>query len=104
VVSLTKSMALELARDNIRVNALATGYFSTELNPAASSRSKAGICWRWAEGRLDPPENQAAALPPVCRREFRRRALGIERVARFGDPAGASPKSAGSGSSAQVTA
>jgi NAD(P)-dependent dehydrogenase (short-subunit alcohol dehydrogenase family) len=32
VVSLTKSMALELARDKIRVNALAPGYFSTEIN------------------------------------------------------------------------
>jgi NAD(P)-dependent dehydrogenase (short-subunit alcohol dehydrogenase family) len=32
VLQLTKAMALELARDQIRVNALAPGYFSTELN------------------------------------------------------------------------
>ena len=32
VISLTQSMALELARDRIRVNALAPGYFATELN------------------------------------------------------------------------
>lgn len=32
VVSLTKSMALELARDRVRVNALAPGYFATEFN------------------------------------------------------------------------
>ena len=32
VISLTRSMALELARDKIRVNALAPGYFSTEIN------------------------------------------------------------------------
>ena len=32
VISLTRSMALELARDQIRVNALAPGYFATEIN------------------------------------------------------------------------
>ncbi len=32
VVALTKTMALELVRDRIRVNAIAPGYFKTELN------------------------------------------------------------------------
>jgi NAD(P)-dependent dehydrogenase (short-subunit alcohol dehydrogenase family) len=34
ILSLTQSMALELARDRIRVNALAPGYFATEFNDA----------------------------------------------------------------------
>lgn len=32
VVALTKTMALELVRDRIRVNAIAPGYFKTEIN------------------------------------------------------------------------
>lgn len=32
VVQMTKALAIELARENIRVNALAPGYFQTEMN------------------------------------------------------------------------
>jgi NAD(P)-dependent dehydrogenase (short-subunit alcohol dehydrogenase family) len=57
VVSLTKSMALELARDRIRVNAIAPGYFSTEFNDAylaseAGKRMLAGVPMRRA-GELE---------------------------------------------------
>lgn len=41
VLSLTRSMALELARDRIRVNAIAPGYFSTEIN-AGFNETEAG--------------------------------------------------------------
>jgi len=34
VIQMTKAMALELARENIQVNALAPGYFETDMNQA----------------------------------------------------------------------
>jgi NAD(P)-dependent dehydrogenase (short-subunit alcohol dehydrogenase family) len=42
LLQLTKQMALELARDGIRVNALAPGYFETELN-REFFRTRAGL-------------------------------------------------------------
>ena len=55
VVSLTKSMALELARDRIRVNALAPGYFATEFNDAfLGERGRQAAAVARADGARGP--------------------------------------------------
>lgn len=51
VIQLTKALALELARDDIRINAIAPGYFVTELNAGflesdAGERLKARVPMR----------------------------------------------------------
>ena len=45
-------MALELARDSIRVNAIAPGYFSTEINDAFFQRGRQAPAGARADGRL----------------------------------------------------
>ena len=57
VISLTKSMALELARDKIRVNALAPGYFATEFNePYLASEAGKRMMARVPMGRAGAVE------------------------------------------------
>ena len=58
LIHLTKNLAVELARNGIRVNALAPGYIETELN-AEFFRSKAGeeVIRRIPQRRLGRPED-----------------------------------------------
>jgi NAD(P)-dependent dehydrogenase (short-subunit alcohol dehydrogenase family) len=57
VIQLTKAMALELSRERIRVNALAPGYVSTELNDAfLASEAGRRLLSRVPQGRAARPE------------------------------------------------
>ena len=85
VISLTKSMALELARDRIRVNALAPGYFATEFNDAylaseAGKRMMARV--PMGAGRRRARARRAAAAAGLRRRRLhdRQRRHGRRRA------------------------
>src|SRR5262245_66570974 len=73
VVGLTQSMALELARERIRVNALAPGYFATEFNDAyLASEAGRRMLARVAMGRagavngLGGPRRRVACASGEC--------------------------------------
>jgi NAD(P)-dependent dehydrogenase (short-subunit alcohol dehydrogenase family) len=67
VVQLTKAMALELARYDIRVNALCPGYMETDLNQDFF-KSEAGhaLVRRIPQRRLGRPEELDGALLLLC--------------------------------------
>jgi len=61
VRQLTRGMAVELAPHNIQVNAIAPGYFATELNRALIDNTEfnAWVCKRTPAGRWGQPEEIA---------------------------------------------
>jgi gluconate 5-dehydrogenase len=65
VRQLTRGMAVELAPHNIQVNAIAPGYFATELNRALIDNAEfnAWVCKRTPAGRWgEPPEIAGLAV------------------------------------------
>ena len=61
VRQLTRGMAVELAPHNIQVNAIAPGYFATELNRALIDNTEfdAWVCKRTPAGRWGQPDEMA---------------------------------------------
>ena len=61
VRQLTRGMAVELAPHNIQVNAIAPGYFSTEMNRALIDNAEfnAWVCKRTPAGRWGEPDELA---------------------------------------------
>jgi len=61
VRQLTRAMAVELATHNIQVNAIAPGYFATEMNRALIDNAdfNAWVCRRAPAGRWGRPEEIA---------------------------------------------
>lgn len=67
VVQLTKSLALEWARDDIRVNALCPGYIETDLNrDFFASDPGLALIKRIPQRRLGRPEDLDGALLLLC--------------------------------------
>jgi NAD(P)-dependent dehydrogenase (short-subunit alcohol dehydrogenase family) len=62
VVGLTRTAAIEYARQNIRVNAVGPGFIETPLLAAASQEIVAGVAGLHPVGRLGRPEEVAALV------------------------------------------
>lgn len=68
VRQLTRGMAVELAPHNIQVNAIAPGYFATEMNRALIDNAEfnAWVCKRTPAGRWGDPKEMAGLAVFLC--------------------------------------
>ncbi len=62
VVGITKSLAKELARRHITVNAIAPGYIATDMTGALSEEQRTAISERVGRGRLGEAQDVAAVV------------------------------------------
>lgn len=61
VIGLTRSLAIELASDNIQVNAILPGFIKTDMTSSTSDQNKEKISRRTPAGRWGEPEDLIGA-------------------------------------------
>lgn len=66
LIGLTKSLAVELASYNIRVNAIAPGWVNTDLSASAIEEKKEKIIEKIPLGRIAEPEEIAGPILFLC--------------------------------------
>ncbi|WP_333826505.1 SDR family NAD(P)-dependent oxidoreductase [Pararhodobacter sp.] len=66
IVGMTQTLAKEVGRDGITVNAVAPGYVATELIAGFDAATRALLCAQNPIGRLCAPEEVAAAVTFLC--------------------------------------
>ncbi|CAD5229404.1 unnamed protein product [Bursaphelenchus okinawaensis] len=62
ILGLTKTLAKELGKYNIRVNAIKPGFVDTPMNNHLTAENRADICEKTPLGRIAPPEEIANVI------------------------------------------
>lgn len=71
-MSLTRTLALELARDQIQVNGVAPGFIDTPMTRGMPEKARERLIKMQPTGKMGKPEDIAAAVAFLCsdRAEF----------------------------------